>query len=196
MHIALGVLIGLVVLGAQTTRSPFNTYRVFLDRAQMPGGCSITDTAHFRNRSYVFRGSMHRDTPLALRDGKARELNELRKPEWETELVRQSVVSVGGQSAVMLRFLANHVGGTGSWGMVLIGTCNDRQLTVVFEAESQGLSDITFTAEQDLVVSRAMWTTSDAHCCPSGKAEERYRWDRNTGRFVHVGPRLNRMLGA
>jgi len=190
MHIALGVLISLIGLGVQTTRSPFNTYRVFLDRAQMPGGCSVTDTGHFRNRSYVFRGWMHRDPPLALRDGKARELNELGKPEWDTELVRQTVVSVGGQSAVMLRFFANHVGGTGSWGMVLIGTCNDRQLTVVFEAESQGLGDITFTADQDLMVRRAVWSTSDAHCCPSGKAEERYRWDRMTGRFVQIGPRL------
>jgi hypothetical protein len=189
MQITLSALIGLVVVGAQTTGSPFNTYRVFLDRAQMPGSCSVTDTEHFRNRGYLFRGWMHRDTPLVLRDGKALELNELGRPEWETELVRQSVVSVDGQSAVMLRLLANHVGGTGSGGTVLIGTCNDRQLTVVFEAESQGLSDATFTADQDLVVRRAVWSTSDAHCCPSGKAEERYRWDPVTGRFVRIGTR-------
>ena len=107
--------------------------------------------------------------------------------EWETELVPQSVVAVDGRPAVMLRFLAIHVGGTGSWGTVMIGTCNDRQLTVVFEAESQGLSDVAFTNDQDLVVRRAVWSTSDAHCCPSREAEERYRWDHNTGHFVRIG---------
>jgi hypothetical protein len=189
MQILLSVLISLAMLGAQTTGSVFNSYAVFLDKYQMPGGCSITDTEHFRNRAYLFRGWMHSQTPLVLRDGKALELNELGRPEWETELVQQSVVAIGDQSAVMLRFLADHVGGTGSWGTVLIGTCSALQLTVVFEAESQGLNETAFTSDQDLVVGRAVWSESDAHASPSGEAEERYRWDRNMGRFVLVGGR-------
>lgn len=173
MRIITSVIMTIVALGAQVPESAFNSYRVFLDSAQIPGGCSTIDTDHFRNRGYLFRG--WRDTPLVLRDGTALELNELGKPEWKTELVRESVVSAGGQSAVMLRFLADHVGGTGSWGTVLIGTCSDRQLTVVFEAESLGLSDVAFTDDETLVVRRAVWSASDAHCCPSGQSEERYR---------------------
>jgi hypothetical protein len=187
MQIILSVFITLVALGAQTTESSFNSYAVFLDKAEMRGGCSVRDSEHFRNRAYVFRGWMHNDTPLVLRDGKALELNVLGRPEWETELVRQSVVTVGGQSAVMLQFVMDHVGSTGSWGKVVIGTCNPRQLTVVFEAEGEGLSGTAFTADQDLVVKRAVWSASDAHASPSGKAEEWYRWDRNRGDFVRIG---------
>ena len=189
MQLILGILIGLAALGAQANESPFNAYRVFLDKGQVPGGCSTSDSSHFRNRAYVFRGWMHRDAPLVLREGKALELNDLGKAEWETELVQQSVVAVDGRPAVMLRFLAIHVGGTGSWGTVMIGTCNDRQLTVMFEAESLGLGDVAFTNDQDLVVKRAVWSRSDAHCCPSREAEERYRWDHNTGHFVRIGAR-------
>ena len=183
------LLITAVAVGAQTTGSPFNTYAVFLDRAQVPGGCSVTDTEHFRNRAYAFRGWMRRDTPLVLRDGKALERNDVGTGEWETELVRQSVVTLGGQSAVMLQFFANHVGGSGSFGTVLIAICSDQQLTVVFEAESEGLKEAAFTVNQDLVVSRAVWSATDAHCCPGGQAEERYSWDRNTNRFARVAAR-------
>ena len=56
VQIILGVLIGLVALGAQADESPFNTYRVFLDKGHLPGGCSTSDTRHFRNRAYSFRG--------------------------------------------------------------------------------------------------------------------------------------------
>ena len=185
MQFTLPMLLGLVLV-AQASESPFNRYSVFLDLASSPGGCSAADTEHFRNRAYSFRGWRHTETPLRLREGKATELNVLGTPEWETDLVRQSVVEVGGRPAVMLRFLAIHTGGTGSWGTVLIGTCNERQLTVVFEAESLGLTDAAFTADEVLVVKRLVWTPSDAHCCPSGTAEERYRWDPEAGRFVHA----------
>ena len=185
----LSVLISAVLAGAQTTGSPFNTDAVFLDRSRIPGGCSVTDTEHFRNRAYSFRGWMHRDAPLVLRGGKALERNDVGTPEWETELVRHSVVTLGGQSAVMLRFFANHVGGSGSFGTVLIATCSDQQLTVVFEAESQGLKDAFFATNEELVVSRAVWSATDAHCCPGGQAEERYRWDRNANRFSRVAAR-------
>lgn len=187
MQIIPGVLVSLVALGAQATGSSFNAYAVFLDKAEMGRGCSVRDSTQFRNRAYQFRGWMHRDTPLVLRDGRALELNALGTAEWETKLVQHTVVAVGGQSAVMLRFVANHVGGTGSWRTVLIATCDDRQLNVVFEAEGQGLRDIAITADEVLVVKRVVWSRSDAHCCPSGEAEEQYRWDRNSGRFVRIG---------
>jgi hypothetical protein len=167
MRALLSVLVGFV-LDAQTIDSPFNSYKVFLEPARMTGGCSVANAEQFGNRAYLFRGWRHSRTPLVLRNGKAIELNVLGRPEWESELVRHAVVSVGGQPAVLLRFFENHVGGTGSWGTVLIGTCDDRRLTIVFEAESQGLGEIVFTANEELVVGRAVWLRSDAHCCPSG----------------------------
>ena len=91
-------------------------------RLRRAGGCSVTDAEHFRNRAYSFRGWMHREARLVLRNGKALERNDVGAREWETELLRHSVVSLGGQSAVMLRFFADHVGGTGSFGTVLIAT--------------------------------------------------------------------------
>ena len=188
MPIIPAVLISLIAFGAQATGSSVDPYAVFLDKAVMRGGCSVRDGKQFRNRAYQFRGRMHGDT-LVLRDGKALELDALGKPDWETELVQQTVVALGSQSAVMLRFVANHVGGSGSWVTVLIGTCSDRQLTVVFEAESQGLGDVALTTGGVLVVKRAVWSASDAQCCPSGKAEEQYRWDRDSGRFVRIGAR-------
>lgn len=189
MEIVLTLLISLVPLRTQSTESPFNTYVVFLEKAHSPGRCAVADSEHFRNRSYSFRGSMRRDTPLVLRNGKALELNALGRPEWETELVQQSIVAVGRQSAVMLRFLVNHVSGSGSWGTVVIGTCDHRELTVLFEAESQGLSDVALKTDGILVVKRAVWSRSDAHCCPSSEAEERYRWDPASEHFVHVAAR-------
>jgi hypothetical protein len=47
--------------------------------------------------------------------------------------------------------------------------------------------DASFTGvDQDLTVSRWIWSSTDAHCCPSKEAEERYRWGPG-GRFVRVG---------
>ena len=188
MPIIPGVLISLIAFGAQATGSSVDPYAVFLDKAELRGGCSVRDGKQFRNRAYQFRGRMHGET-LVFRDGKALELDALGKPEWETELVQHTVVAVGSQSAILLRFVANHLSGSGSWGTVLIGTCSDRQLTVVFEAESLGLGDVAVNADGVVVVKRLVWSGSDAHCCPSGKAEEQYRWDRNSRRFVRIEAR-------
>lgn len=195
MQIIAAVFLGLVAIGTQATGSPFNTYDTFLDKAQMRGGCSVSDSKAFRNRGYQFRGRRRGEGPLVLHDGKALELNELGTREWETELLQQSVVAIGGQSAVMLRFISIHVGGTGSWGNALIVTCDDRQLTVVFEAEGHGLRDIAVTKDGVVVVKRYVWSTSDGHCCPSGEAEERYRWDRRSRRFVHMSAAPTRRVG-
>ena len=185
MALVLSLLISCFLPDLQRVESPSDSYIAFLEPARMPGGCSIQDAEHFRNRAYVFRGK-HDVAKLVLRDGKARELNVLGTPEWDTELVRQSAIAIGVQSAVLLQFFINHMSGTGSWGKVLIGTCNDRQLTVLFEAEAQGLGETAFTNNQDLVIKRSVWSMSDAQCCPGGKVEERYRWDRKTGRFVRI----------
>jgi len=190
MRCMLGVLISLVALGAQRSEeSPFNMQAVFLNRTAMRGGCSVTNSQQFRNRAYRFRGWMPSEAPLVLRDGKALTLNQLGKPEWETELEQHSVVTVGAKAAAMLRFFGNHLGGSGSWGIVLIGTCSARQLDVVFEADIEGLTEVAIGTDEVLVLKYFVWSKADAHCCPSGKAEDHYRWDRPRGRFVRVATR-------
>lgn len=165
--------------------SPFNSYAAFLSPRELPGTCTSGDLEQFRNRTYAFRrdDGYPADDLVRLTDGKFIEMNPLGTPEWETSLVSAESVSVAGGNAVLLVIGAVHLNGTGSSTHVLLAQCRDRKLVVLFEAVGEGVRDVTFTANRGLRVKRWLWSSTDAHCCPSKEAEERYRWSGRAGRF-------------
>lgn len=181
------IIFGVTLFVATASGSPFNSYAVFLSPRKMPGVCVSGGLEEFRNRTYTFRSDnvYPFGTPLTLRDGKLIERNLFGTPEWDTSLVSADRVSVDGRRAVLLIVGAVHVNGTGEASHVLVAECRGRQLFVLFEASGQGVREATFAADQGLTVTRWVWSSTDAHCCPSKEAEERYQWSR-AGRFVRV----------
>ena len=184
MHVL--IVVGLALLAGGTQPSPFNSYRVFLSPRTLPGACSSDDPKELRNRTYTFRSDIYpSDSPLTLRDGEAVERNMFGTSEWETSLTRADRVNVDGREAVLLLIAADHVNGTGRAAHVLVTRCRDGQLVVLFEAGGEGVRDASFGETHELTVTRWVWSSNDAHCCPGREAEERYKWGR-TGRFVRV----------
>jgi hypothetical protein len=180
------IMFGIALLTATTPESPFNSYDVFLSPRTMAGACSSGDLEGFRNRTYTFRSRIYPSgNPLTLRDGQVVERNLFGTPEWATSLARADRVNVDGRPAVLLMIAAEHVNGTGSATHVLVAECRAQQLVVLFEASGEGVRDASFATSHKLTVMRWVWSSTDAHCCPSKEAEERYGWSR-TGRFVRV----------
>ena len=171
------------LVSAFSPQSPFNSYEVFLTSRNMPGACTGQDRDQFRNRSYSFLGNSGQS--LTLRDGKHIQ-SPLGTPEFETSLETAVPLNAAGRLATLLIIRSQHVHVLGGTTYVLVVECRKRQLVVWFEASGEGIRDATFTeADQTLSVSRWIWSDSDAHCCPSMEAEERYRWGPR-GPFVRV----------
>jgi hypothetical protein len=180
------ICLGLALFLAPAAQSPFNSYAVFLSPRQLPGTCADEDLEQFRNRTYTFRSDIYPGKPITLRNGKVIERNPLGTPEWETSLTAAEPLKIASRQATLLIIGSNHVHGSGGATHVLVVECRKRALIVWFEASGEGVRDASFTAgDQDLTVSRWIWSSTDAHCCPSKEAEERYRW-RPGGRFVRV----------
>jgi hypothetical protein len=185
MHILISL--GIAVVSTMPPQSPFNSYNVFLTPRKLPGTCAGHDREQFKNRTYTFGGDVYPSSAsLTLRDGEFVERNPFGTVEWETSLVSVEPLKVAGRQATLLVIGSNHVNGSGGATHVLVVDCRNRELMVWFEAGGEGIRDASFTeADQNLRVSRWVWSRTDAHCCPSGKAEEHYRW-RPGGPFVRV----------
>ena len=173
----------MALVSALASQSPFNSYNVFLTPRIMPGACTGQDPGQFRNRTYIFGGNV--SNPVTLRDGTFVEA-PLGTPEFETSLETAQALKAGGRVATLLIIRSQHVHTPGGTTYVFVVECRKRQLSVWFEASGEGIRDASLTeADQTLTVSRWIWAAADAHCCPSGEAEERYRWGRR-GEFVRV----------
>ena len=185
MHI--WISLGIAVVSTMPPQSPFNSYNVFLTPRKLPGTCAGQDRQQFRNRTYTFGGDVDPSrASLTLRDGKFVERNPFGTVEWETSLVSVEPLKVTGRQTTLLVIGSSHVNGTGGATHVLVVECRNRELIAWFEAGGEGIRDASFReAELHLVISRWVWSGTDAHCCPSGKAEERYRWGPR-GPFVRL----------
>jgi hypothetical protein len=184
------IIFAIALFAATASQSPHNSYTVFLRAHKMPGACVTGDLEGFRNRTYTFRnGTVYPfSTSLALRHGKLIERNPFGTPEWETFLLSAEWVNVERRRAALVTIGSNHVHGPGGVTHVLVAECRNQQLIVLFEATGEGVRDAAFTKNRELTLTRWVWASTDAHCCPSKEAEERFRW--RGGRFV----RLSRVL--
>jgi hypothetical protein len=182
------IILSVMLFVFSASDSPFNSYAVFLSPRKLPDACASGSVEEFRNRTYTFRSDKVYPfgTPVTLSDGKLIERNLFGTPEWETSLVSSEGVSVAGRDAVLLVVGADHVNGSGGASHVLVVECREQKLFVLFEASGEGLREAAFVPHHGLTVTRWVWTSTDAHCCPSKEAEERYDWKRAAGRFVRV----------
>ena len=176
------VLASTVVAGAQRGTS---ADQVFLSPRALPGTCPESDADPFRNRTYTFLASRRRGETIALHDGKAVERDDIGHVDWQLELVAEDRVTLGNRSAVLLEFFDDHLAGSGSVTTFLVVTCDSGRWQVVLEAAGEGLRRAFGPAVGEITLTRAIWSPADAHCCPSGEIEERYRWIRD--RFIRVG---------
>lgn len=165
--------------------SPVNSYHVFLAPRQIAAACSSRDVEDFRNRTYTFRSDIYPfRSQLTLRDGRAVERSPFGKPEWETTLTKADTFRLDDRPLVLLVVTADHVGGTGRASHVLVAECRNGRLIVLFEAGGLGIREAALSTSRGLSVTRSVWSSTDAHCCPSKEVEERYLW--KGGRFAHV----------
>jgi hypothetical protein len=186
MHV---ILLSLALFQKPTEQSPFSSYEVFLTPRKLPGGCTGEDPAQFQNRAYTFRSRVYPfGHAVTLHDGKAVERDPLGIAEWETSVDAVKRLKVETGLRALLIIAANHVHGSGGATHVLVVECRNRELTVWFEAGGEGVRAASFeAADQELSVSRWIWSPADAHCCPSKEGKERYRWRPGAARFVRVG---------
>ena len=183
------IFLSLVLFQVTTEQSPFSSYQVFLSPRKLPGACAGEHPDQLRNRTYTFLSSVYPSGhALTLHDGKAIERNPLGTVEWETSLVAVEPMKIETRRGTLLTIGANHVHGTGGATHVLVVECRNRELTVWFEAGGEGVREASFeAADQELSVSRWIWSPADAHCCPSKEGQERFRWRPRAARFVRVG---------
>jgi hypothetical protein len=183
------IFLSLALFQATAEQSPFSSYEVFLSPRKLPGTCAGEDPDQFRNRTYTFRSGVYpAESAVTLHNGEVVERNALGTAEWETDLLAVEPVKVATRIGTLLIIGSNHVHGTGGATHLLVVECRNHELTVWFEAGGEGVRDASFeVAAQELLVSRWIWSPTDAHCCPSKEGQERYQWHRRAGRFVRVG---------
>jgi hypothetical protein len=181
------ITFGVALFVAVASGSPFNSYSVFLSPRKLPGACVSGELDEFRNRTYAFRTDKVYPwgESVTLSNGKFIEHNPFGTPEWEISLVSAEAMSLFGRRPALLVLGAEHLNGTGG-GSHVMAECRDRNLFTLFEASGEGVREATFAPGRGLTVTRWVWSSTDAHCCPSRQVEERYDWRRSGGRFVRV----------
>src|SRR5437016_1479999 len=109
----LGILMAFAFVGK--TQSRVSSYAVHLAPNTMRGGCRALDSSGLRNLAYPFRAYVYPGRRLVqFKDGHYEDRWEISggKIEWTMEIEKQEPISLARDRAVLLRFFANHVGGT------------------------------------------------------------------------------------
>lgn len=147
--------------------------------------CPLGHPSGYKSLAYPFRAKAYPGRRVVqFKDGRHVERVELSGAiEWSTELRRQEALLLGSERTVLLEFLANHVGGTGSVSHVLVVRCRNARLEIVFEAGGEGMRP-SFSRNGALRVTHPMWRGGDSHAAPSRVVDERYQWDARRGQFV------------
>ena len=164
--------------------------------------CTDISSVDFRNRVIVARRAARPvfygvfngpapDGPIRLSnghfydwDGAPRTSNRNTAPDWLTEIDRDLVVHPPQSSGVrVLSLVRTHLTGTGSFTYIFGFTCQNGDVTKVFEASGQGLKLRTIT-DSAMVVDVAVWAERDVHASPSRVVSLHYVWSPRLKRYV------------
>ena len=183
----MNLFLAFVLLGQLPLTSSFNSYAAHLEPHVTSNACRIHDPKYLGNITYEFRAMAYPgQRAVPFKDGRYVErASNGRDIEWSTELERQDAIELAGNPAVLLAFLANHVGGSGSASHVLIMRCRGKRLETVFEVGGEGVR-FTYSAPSDLEISHPLWRQADSHASPSQLIVEQYRWEPTRDQFVLV----------
>src|SRR5262249_12109603 len=125
---------------------------------------------------YPFRTKVYPGRRLVqFKDGRYEDRWEVSggKIEWTMEIEKQEPILLAGEHAMLLRFFANHVGGTGSVVHVLVVRCEEQGLQVVFEAGGERIEE-SYSGNNQIQIT---------HVVANRESVERYSWNASRGRF-------------
>jgi hypothetical protein len=188
----LAAWLGVLLVGSVAAQQPLSGgYAAHVAQRTLPGSCETIRAPHFGDMTYRFLGTVYPFTStLPFRNGRfedRRGLEVLGDPsggpaEWETTLTPPEAITIGRTPAMLLRFFANHLRGSGSASQVLVLRCRAKRLEVVFEAGGEGVS-ASYQTGGELRVDHPVWRLGDSHAGPSLIVEESFAWDSRADRF-------------
>ena len=166
------MLIGILVAFALVSqRAAVGSYAVHLEPNTTRAACRTLNPSDLGNLAYPFRAAVYPGQRLVqFKGGRYEDRWEISggKVEWTMEIEKQEPILEAGERAVLLRFFANHLGGSGSFSHVLVVRCKDQRLQVVFEAGGEGV-DSSYLGNNEIQITHPVWTAAGPPASTSPK---------------------------
>jgi hypothetical protein len=176
------MLIGILIALALVSQAPggVRSYGVHLDPNPTRARCRSLDSSDLRNTAYPFRAAVYPGQRFVqFKDGRYEDRWDATggKIEWTMEIEKLESIRLAGEPATLLKFFANHIGGTGSFSHVLVVRCREQRLQIAFEAGGEGV-DASPLGNNEIQITRLV--------APLSQGVALYRWNSIRGRFEQV----------
>ncbi len=108
------------------------------------------------------------------------------KCDWQMKVSEDRLLSPEpGWQLRLLIVEEDHLTGSGAWGRVLLYECQNHQLKTVMD--QRYLYGVQFCATKDgFKLEYGDWFPGDPRCCPSGRREDFFRWERAEHKYLRT----------